>query len=124
MMAMAFWSLLLFCLTVERGWVGDFLGQMIIGLAFGAAVAEGIYRFICFTLKEEPRKAWSSFLPLLAFGLHAYAMTLVSNWYLYTIAISAALAGIIWGINLFSVSCDGISDKVIETTGDIAQHGG
>lgn len=124
MLTMALWSLVFFCLLVERGWIGDLLGQSLVAVAFGAALGEGVMRFFCSWLFIRYKEMRLAFLPLLAFSFHAYALSSVSHIYWQLMIPIALIGAIAWMIYIAGQACQPISDKVIEVTGDISHNGG
>ncbi len=124
-MAMAaFLGLLFSVLLFGKGWVGDLLGQVVIGLAFGAAVSEGLRRSLCLLMHGWPKRIPVAVTPLLLFGVHVYALTYVDNLYLSVLAVSSLFGLFVWTLIVIEDYCASLVESMNDFTAKISHHGG
>lgn len=117
-------SLIVICLTVGRGWVGDLVGQLALASAIGMALAEGIRRSICNLLHNRVWDALFCFAPLTLFGFHAYAVANADRYYWYSMTAAAVISLTIWLVMAFHDFCANVVAGMNDCTARISQNGG
>ncbi len=99
MAVVALVSFLLFALTIERGWVGNYIAYGSLGVSLGFALAEGLRRSLP---KLNIVSVVFSFTPVLfLFSPHFYGLNFVSEVYYGTIFLTALLGFTIWILYAF-----------------------
>jgi hypothetical protein len=111
-------GLILFVLTVERGWIGDLIAYLSLGLCFGIALAEGTRRALCKLIYFRGPGCILEFLPLFSFSFHLVALYHASDIQPYTIAIAIVCGFLVWTVAALSHYCE----SVVETMNDFTQH--
>ncbi len=116
MAVVALVSFLLFALTIERGWVGNYIAYSSLGISLGCALAEGLKRSL---YQLNVVNIVFSFAPVLfLFSPHIYGLNFVSEVYYGTIFLTTLLGFFIWTLYVFENFCN----RVVEGMNDFTQH--
>lgn len=124
MLKAAFVSFVLFALLSGKGWITDTLAQASLGMFFGAAVGEGLFRAGCLLIRKWYRRIPLAFAPLTLFVLHAYALTCVDVIYFNVLGVGIFLGAVFWIVMLFGEGCERIVDGMNDLVCGISSKGG
>lgn len=125
MLKIVFISFLVLALTAGRGWVGDVVGQSLVGLTVGSMLSEGFKRIFCGLLTGDTGEVFGGIIPFIGLSIHAYAFAYyIPTIYLKLMIVMVVIGAVVWGVYLFTVGCQALSKAVVDGVAHISHNGG
>lgn len=106
-------SFLVLCLTTSRGWLGDILGQIFVGVAVGVLSVECLRRVFCYYKHAQKRKIPLAFTPFLAFGFHVIAFAFIPIIYYKVIVLGALIGAGFWLVSIYGDVCESPGEETM-----------
>lgn len=106
-------SLLLMFLTIERGFIGDWLGQAVFGFAFGATCSEAIRRICCGLVHRKYSRMAAPILVACLYNVHAAVMySLVQHVSVFAILLMFLMGFVWWSFRVLDNLCPDFGEEI------------